>query len=498
MNLHYVTQATKRLPQFILAVDSAYYLSQRPNFVNSINEFPADSFCSNAQSYLTIREREYLDESRSFDPATPFSASYTKNSKGADKKGDPRYKQLLPYLVARQLQEDGTYLYFPYRRTKKVGESRLAGNGSLGYGGHIDLEDIVSTKSIIDLRATILKSAEREAVEEFTLSHTVFGEEKVTLGLYRDAISFANLFIVDNSNDVGELHLGIVMYFDVPQGWTLQASEDELAALPPMTAEQMLYNPAFNGESWTMIYLNHIAGGADVEADDSGCEVEQLGDLCEDDIPGTEGDGEGGDLAPLFNYTSTEIKELPIYIVPRIDPSEFTHLDQCQLLAFTDEQILAMTNDQIKVYKDTLTKYIAGNERVVSAPTMDQYTAMTERLQSIEQNSTLSIDHGGEKVGEADAQFVQEEIAKRDSRIPQTEKEALNLGRGGQRAVEGTPEKLAKIQNRAFDAWEHALATSPGGPRFPRGQKAVAALPVTEEEEEHFKFMASTIGAPRV
>jgi predicted NUDIX family phosphoesterase len=440
MNLHHITQETKRLPQFILAIDAEYYYNLTPNFVNSINEFPADSFCRNAQSYLAIREREYLDESTSF-TQRDLVGGWTMNAKGEKKKGDPRYKQLLPYLVARQLQEDGTYLYFPYRRTKKVGESRLAGNGSLGYGGHIDLEDIVSTKSIIDLRATILKSAEREAVEEFTLSHTVFGEEKVTLGLYRDAISFANLFIVDNSNDVGELHLGIVMYFDVPQGWTLQASEDELAALPAMTAEQMLHNPAFNGESWTMLYLNHIAGGADVEMDDSGCEVEQLSDLCEDDIPGSEGNGEGGDAAPLFNYTSTEIKELPIYIVPRINPSEFTHLDQ--------------------------------------------YTAMTERPQSIEQNSTLSIDHGGEKVGEADAQFVQDEIAKRDNRIPQTEKEALNFGRGGAYAPEGTPEALAKLQN--------ASATSANSHKTDS-----VAVPVTEEEEEHFKFMAASVGAPRV
>jgi predicted NUDIX family phosphoesterase len=285
MTRHFITDnLNKGKPQFILAVDAAYYRTERvvtsgkteDAFGRPINHFPHDLFLAGAQSYLTIREREYLDESTSYTIESVTDArtevKMIKNAKGENKKGDPRYKQLLPYMIARQLQDDGTYLYFPYRRTQKVGESRLAGNGSLGYGGHIDLEDVVSTKSVIDLQETILKSALREAMEEFTLLDR--GGFKITDPVhYQLCIGFGDLFIVDDSNDVGELHLGIVMHFDVPQGWHLEASEDELAKLPPMTAEQMLDSADFNPENWTRFYLDHVAKPKILSIDHGGVKV---------------------------------------------------------------------------------------------------------------------------------------------------------------------------------------------------------------------------------
>jgi predicted NUDIX family phosphoesterase len=265
------TKDIKKHKAFILTIDSTYIENATARtadglvnvFARPINRYPHELFLEDAQSYLAIREREWCDASIAYvfnELARDLQVGpYLLNAKGEKKEGDPKYKQLLPYMIARQLQADGTYLYFPYRRTKQVGESRLAGNGSLGYGGHIDLEDVVSTKSVIDLRATILKSAWREAFEEFTLKPTADNNEVLTNDHYKNAISFGDLFIVDNSNDVGELHLGIIMYFDVPQGWTLEASEDELAKLPPMTAEEMLADPTFNPENWTRIYLEHVA-----------------------------------------------------------------------------------------------------------------------------------------------------------------------------------------------------------------------------------------------
>lgn len=296
---HFTNSLGKKHPQFILAIDAQYYDSDRVQlrtedrsaFSEPINFFPHEFFCQNAQSYLAIREREYLDESGALatvvlQPSGEEVATYVTNAKGENKKGDPRYKQLLPYMIARQLQDDGTYLYFPYRRTKKIGESRLAGNGSLGYGGHIDLEDVVSANSVIDLTATIKKSSLREAIEEFTAYD---GEIILNRDTYDQYISFGDLFIVDNSNDVGELHLGIIMYFDVPQGYTLEATEDELAALSPMTAQEMLTDATFNPENWTRLYLEHIAeceGQGDVfEVDEYGLEKEYVDEESAEDLP---------------------------------------------------------------------------------------------------------------------------------------------------------------------------------------------------------------------
>jgi len=467
MTLHYITNLNKRLPQFILSIDAGYYNHehviagnhQLSAFSQAINAFPHQFFCRNAQSYLAIREREYLDEALSFQMTQDLTANYTKNTKGEDKKGDPRYKQLLPYMIARQKQEDGTYLYFPYRRTKKVGESRLAGNGSLGYGGHIDLEDIVSTGSVIDLKATILKSALREAIEEFTLSHTVFGEEKATAGLYADAISFGDLFIVDNSNDVGELHLGIIMYFDVPADWTLEASEDELAKLPPMTADEMLLDPDFNGENWTMLYLKHLAentGGDDADGDDEfvtdehGLELELVDCESEDDIPGTED-------KPLYKYSTSDIEDIMVDEIKLISVEEFAELDAEQLLAFKDESILAMSHEQVKFYREALLTRmndIAFDQKKPQSPQVEQLTKRAEQLEQTA--SVLAIDHGGVKVGEVDQSFFT------NVAVPEF----------------GEQTASTSIVNAAPKSCELGI-----------NDRADNLIPVTPEEEDHFRFM---------
>lgn len=256
MNQAFYTQPNKKHPAFILAIDANYFqltqvLSSERGLVRAfgdpINHYPHELFLQEVQSHLVIREREYLDES------TPLDAVA---DGGEIPKGNPNYQQILPYMIARQIQPDGSYLYFPYRRTKGVGESRLAGNGSVGYGGHVDLEDVMSTNSVIDLESTIILSMLREASEEFT----IFDQDGDELILDDSSIiKFSDLFIQDKSNEVGELHVGVVMLLDVPAGFTLEAnSEDHLKKLPAMTAEQMLADPEFKPENWTRIYLEYI------------------------------------------------------------------------------------------------------------------------------------------------------------------------------------------------------------------------------------------------
>jgi predicted NUDIX family phosphoesterase len=293
MNQAFYTTDNKKHPAFILAIDGNYFESTsiiaeeglENAFARLINKYPHQLFLEGVQSHLVLREREHLDESVSPDPSRL-------REDGTHKKGNPNYRQVLPYMVARQLQPDGTYLYFPYRRTKSVGESRLAGNGSIGYGGHVDLEDVMSTNSVIDLESTIILSMLREASEEFTIRDG-HGDELILED--RSILQFADLFILDDTNEVGELHLGLVMHLDVPAGFALTANkEDHLVNLSPMTAEQMLTDPVFDAENWTRIYLEHVTkpaptadesitghslvhGGDDVQAVDP----EQLSDVAD-------------------------------------------------------------------------------------------------------------------------------------------------------------------------------------------------------------------------
>jgi len=321
---HFTTkpQESKKHHAFIVGIDAKYFDNQLLTtaegksvsaFADPINPFPYELFLDTVQSYIVIREREYLDESTTTDPARL-------DANGEKKKGDPSVKQLLPYLIVRQLQADGAYLYFPYRRTKQVGESRLAGNGSVGYGGHVDLADVVQTKSAINLHETIVFSLVRESNEEFTIWRAD-GEGKGIGYVEPKDFSFPGLFIVDNSNAVGELHLGLIVTLDIPMGWNIKTVEDELATLPPMTLEQMLTGPEFKPENWTRIYLEYIRDREaeilasmqlvergvtpdigdhqrvedhddefPIETDESGLERELTDCESEDDIPGSEGD----------------------------------------------------------------------------------------------------------------------------------------------------------------------------------------------------------------
>ena len=51
----------------------------------------------------------------------------------ARRREQPRFKQLIPYVI---MTHDGKYL--TYVRGKRAGETRLVGNRSIGIGGHIN------------------------------------------------------------------------------------------------------------------------------------------------------------------------------------------------------------------------------------------------------------------------------------------------------------------------------------------------------------------------
>lgn len=244
-----LTAAEKTHPAFILAIDDEYFRHAVPtnqagfkfNYARPVSVINMVEFYRDAQSYLSIREREYLDNSK-----LPNS----------EKKGDTRYRQILPYIIPRQTQPDGSILYYPYRRTKKVGESRLAGNGSIGYGGHPELEDVVFTKSVIDLESTLMLGALREANEEFTLADGLNGEIEIE----SCHLNFSGEFILNDTeadNGVHQLHVAMIVFVEVPFGVSLFTKEDELTNLPPMHAAQMLSSEEFKAELWTRQYLEH-------------------------------------------------------------------------------------------------------------------------------------------------------------------------------------------------------------------------------------------------
>ena len=106
---------------------------------------------------------------------------------------DPTHKQIIPYVL---LVHNGKVLH--YVRGKKAGEQRLVSKGSVGIGGHMNDgdEDLFHFDE-----AQYNRGVEREIHEELILQ-TPYKNRVVAL-------------LNDDSNPVGQVHLGVVHVFDL-------------------------------------------------------------------------------------------------------------------------------------------------------------------------------------------------------------------------------------------------------------------------------------------
>ena len=131
------------------------------------------------------------------------------------------YKQIIPYVIFTHDNK-----YFLMQRKGTASESRLASNYSLGIGGHLRQDDIKSD--------SVFEWAQREFNEEIT---------------YADASSYTFLGILnDDSNEVGSVHLGVIIL--------LKGASDKIAVRSELKSGQLLtleecktYYPQM--ESWT-------------------------------------------------------------------------------------------------------------------------------------------------------------------------------------------------------------------------------------------------------
>lgn len=141
---------------------------------------------------------------------------------------DPAYKQIIPYLVFTHNDK-----LFLMQRQAKASEQRLKNKFSLGIGGHIREEDMES-KSIIDW-------ARREFDEEvdFSGSYTV-----KPLGILND-----------DSNSVGEVHLGFVFLLQGDSSDIQVKSELKSGELLSLEECAMQYH---NMENWSQIVFDYL------------------------------------------------------------------------------------------------------------------------------------------------------------------------------------------------------------------------------------------------
>lgn len=215
-------------PQSILAIDTAYLKAL--GAIDGINtQIHFDEFFEGAGQHLVIRRRHELETNEN-------------------------YLQILPYvLVAKGNIDDLKSLRLSaYYRPVSGGESRLHGNLSIGYGGHIDAKDVVfNEKSVLDFIETVDLSRGRELGEEIGLDNGVQADSKIhSYGL-----------ITDQSNSVGRVHLGVVYVFLVPEDWQPTAERSEIDLAGEFTAAELRAKHDAGEivmESWTNLIVNSL------------------------------------------------------------------------------------------------------------------------------------------------------------------------------------------------------------------------------------------------
>jgi predicted NUDIX family phosphoesterase len=151
---------------------------------------------------------------------------------------DPRYKQIIPYVL---MTHDGKYL--TYVRGQRAGEKRLVGNRSIGIGGHINPTDDLPLFNA-DFYDTYVTAVEREVTEEVS----------VEAGHTDRIVALLN----DDSNPVGQVHLGIVHCWtlDAPNVTRREQMITQLAFLDP--AE--LHAARDTMETWSQLCLDGLDG----------------------------------------------------------------------------------------------------------------------------------------------------------------------------------------------------------------------------------------------
>jgi predicted NUDIX family phosphoesterase len=146
---------------------------------------------------------------------------------------DPSFKQLIPYIVLRCGGE-----VFHYIRGSSGAEKRLQALRSVGLGGHISADDVPA-----EVGDPYRAGMQRELNEELEVRSS-----------YRESVLG---FIYDDSNPVGQVHLGVVHLLELeePLAWPREAAIDE-AGFADLT-ELLRHRDQF--ETWSQLVLDELA-----------------------------------------------------------------------------------------------------------------------------------------------------------------------------------------------------------------------------------------------
>jgi predicted NUDIX family phosphoesterase len=153
---------------------------------------------------------------------------------------NPAYKQIIPYVL---LVHGGKVLH--YVRGKKSGEQRLVSKGSIGIGGHMNEHD----EGLFALdEAAYLEGVRREVCEEL----------KIGSAFRNRAVALLN----DDSNEVGQVHMGVVHVFELDEP-NVEKNEAMITNLAFLSPEELGARRE-SLETWSQICLDGLGELLDI------------------------------------------------------------------------------------------------------------------------------------------------------------------------------------------------------------------------------------------
>ena len=151
---------------------------------------------------------------------------------------DPSFKQLIPYVLFRWTDAEGTPHLFEYQRGSGQGERRLHAKRSVGVGGHISSID-AEVGHVHD----VYREGMRRELDEEVAIETPYTESVVGL-------------INDDETPVGQVHLGMVHLCDVEKPVVRPREADILEARFTPVANILTRLEQF--ESWSEIAVRAL------------------------------------------------------------------------------------------------------------------------------------------------------------------------------------------------------------------------------------------------
>ena len=183
-----------------------------------------------------------------------------------DVETNPEYKQVIPYVFFDRINPVNTeYTVLAYSRSKSGGEDRLHDKYSVGFGGHINPQDVPEDIDLVDhkpdntlwQRQTLCNAIKREIFEEIDPPNVIVNVEDLYADGYTGEMTG---LIYDPTNPVGEVHIGLVFRMRAADGITMPR-EDSVHKLHWAPVKNVFSHPEYyreNWETWSTMLWDHI------------------------------------------------------------------------------------------------------------------------------------------------------------------------------------------------------------------------------------------------